>query len=1046
MAEDSWIVENDPDGVDPSLLRFGVGSRVMHKRDNGWFEGEVLKVCQRLVTPPEVNKKIFYVVLTHLEDADDNDWVEEDSDDYIRPRLEDLSPDRTKFNPKLVPALTDPMAYLYTGVTLNPCDPHGNEIALALTALNYVCEAKTNADGSTNIKYMSGRGVNSCVVEIPQEPMYDVPGHAIMKIATNLSRRRQCSTESVFAPVKMFETIVPTETSLEELEEAAKLSNEKMLLLADSLMSGVHGWSRDPMRACSCYRAAAWGCQESDEHERLGIPVGLPEAMMQTVYTGLIFMKKECMALDLWYHVSTTELIKQAIRNPRGLGLLSQIFYWTYAALRRGYVSPTVYDLATVIRETNLVSNKEVNDDIKDIMQPILNAFELREMEIKYEKLQKQGAVPRGQPSNSTIGIYSRKAKEIFHNLPITAGAIHIEYRKVPRDPFPVVAYAIHAERKELVCVVQLPGNIQVSAFSQESFRFVWLRIAFSLHLGKMDTEERIRPTEFTILDYHGNREFASYLQNEIDGSGTAVHLVSDSERIECGKKRNQREKLGDIVRQVENRLLDIPGFLIDNESAADSVISSAQQAFIRQYARDTFAQVGNDEKEIRNRSEQLKTQGNDLFSSSDYSGAARCYSISIQLLKLLIDHDNESYLLLETLLSNRAACFLEMEGRRSSLEFQNLFTQNAIRDCTVALEFSWSSTVLNKQIIDRLKFRRDKAISRLDVLRCEFQSVAATPTVSQETTTDTPQQAAEEQDVASSPRDTVLRSESAADNEPSAKPAIPEQSKFDALLEYGHVIYENSLAKNSIDGCPICIRQFNGEISHTLSVVLPCGEHALCVECVCILKKQSDKDDQSLACPMCRASVKGQFVENLALQIMEVNKKLAISIEKFPANSKESVSAAQQLLWKQDFRVDAVVDALEDILDDRARGVFFRTENDLSHENKESIYRMARQPVDRFKGKLQKLLVERKTTFEANRLYQIDIDIRTVRSDLTIARFKARDEICEKLNSVGDMGAQLTTQKDTIQVDLHGLHIAEMHIKFSELIKPILPVVKKIT
>ena len=84
----------------------------------------------------------------------------------------------------------------------------------------------------------------------------------------------------------------------------------------------------------------------------------------------------------------------------------------------------------------------------------------------------------------------------------------------------------------------------------------------------------------------------------------------------------------------------------------------------------------------------------------------------------------------------------------------------------------------------------------------------------------------------------------------------------------------------------------------------------------------------------------------------------------------------------------------------------------------------------------------ERKTTFEATRLDQIDADIRTVRSDLAIARFKARDGIYERLNSVGDMGAQQTARNDTIQVDIHGLHVGEMHAKFSELIKPILPVV----
>ena len=246
------------------------------------------------------------------------------------------------------------------------------------------------------------------------------------------------------------------------------------------------------------------------------------------------------------------------------------------------------------------MSNPQINDDMKGYMQSILDALTCREIEIRFEKLQEQGAVPRGQSNDSTIDLFSKRSKDIFLNLPVSAGVIHIEYREVPRVPFPIVAYAICADQKEHIAVVELPGNIQVSPFSVESFRFVWLRIAFNLHLGRVGADERTRPTEFTVLNSHGNREFASYLRNQIDGSGTTVRLVSESEPVGRGRRRNQKKKLGDIVRQIENRLLEIPGFLIDNESAPDGVISSAQQAFIRQYARDIFTQVGNDERQVR--------------------------------------------------------------------------------------------------------------------------------------------------------------------------------------------------------------------------------------------------------------------------------------------------------------------------------------------------------------------------------------------------------------------------------------------------------------
>ena len=76
--------------------------------------------------------------------------------------------------------------------------------------------------------------------------------------------------------------------------------------------------------------------------------------------------------------------------------------------------------------------------------------------------------------------------------------------------------------------------------------------------------------------------------------------------------------------------------------------------------------------------------------------------------------------------------------------------------------------------------------------------------------------------------------------------------------------------------------------------------------------------------------------------------------------------------------------------------------------------------------------------------ILEINENLRTVRSELAAARLKARDEIYERLNTVGNMGAQDTS--DAIQVDYHGLHVNEMHSKYEELVEAILPVVKKIT
>ena len=155
-------------------------------------------------------------------------------------------------------------------------------------------------------------------------------------------------------------------------------------------------------------------------------------------------------------------------------------------------------------------------------------------------------------------------------------------------------------------------------------------------------------------------------------------------------RKRIKTTALGEIVSAIEKSLLEIPGFLVETPSLGDgNVVSGAQEEFERKCAKDTFDAVGNHQAQISRSVSELKAQGNDLFAADDHNGATRCYSIAIQLLVLLVDHNTDTYRLLGTLLSNRVACFLEMESHRSSTTFRKLLAQRAITDCTVALKSS---------------------------------------------------------------------------------------------------------------------------------------------------------------------------------------------------------------------------------------------------------------------------------------------------------------------------------------------------------------------
>jgi hypothetical protein len=188
-----------------------------------------------------------------------------------------------------------------------------------------------------------------------------------------------------------------------------------------------------------------------------------------------------------------------------------------------------------------------------------------------------------------------------------------------------------------------------------------------------------------------------------------------------------------------------------------------------------------------------------------------------------------------------------------------------------------------------------------------------------------------------------------------------------------------------------------------------------------------------------------------LALQIIDVEQEIAMLIVKLPVgDADDRVEVARRLLWTNDFCVEKVIEALECMLDGQTRGALFRSNVDLTHQQKQDIYEKARLPVHRLQEQLKRLLEERRTTFETSALNRIDAGIRKVRAELALARQNAREEIYTQLNSVGNMGGQQGDDSDgssgIIQIDFHGLHVNEMFEKFKEQVKPILPVIGNIT
>mmetsp|Transcript_5372 Transcript_5372/g.12205 ORF Transcript_5372/g.12205 Transcript_5372/m.12205 type:complete len:867 (-) Transcript_5372:35-2635(-) len=814
-------------------------------------------------------------------------------------------------------------------------------------------------------------------------------------------------------------------------------------------MVGIHGFPRDPHRACNLYRAAAWGCTEEEEPDQIGIPNGIPEAMIASASIARGYLTGALMGFDNPQDVSFEDMLKEGLKTETGLSALYQILDWTTKALRlHGWVTSLTLMLASAAQTVNFVNDprlvrSDVGKDMQSMCASLVRAQEYREKELTFEKMQQKGKFPRGDPPNSVIELFRPKALEIVQNLPMIDDTMHIEFKQVPRSPFPMVAISFIPSKRKVQKIVRLPDSLQMIPFSKEAFQFVWLRIAFDIHLGRLGTDERVRPMKFSVPDTHGNNAFASYLEDMLKDSDTKVQRVSHTDTIKTGKRSTS---LGQLVSETLSLYLDIPGVLVDSDSAHD-IVARAQEDFVDRIIEQQMSDIeSEDDAFYSEEAGQMKARGNQYFQAQDFNAAVRCYSIALGQMRRVVEHDQVTHKLLGTLLSNRAACFLGLlvEGQHS-LEFRKVLARNAINDCTSAIENSWASSSLPYTIMEKLRFRRDKATASYDSLNAEFDSVAdilfPASYVNEERintgSTAAANRSNSEHRQARSPR---------SSNSEHCEKNISDAG--DALLEYGEVLFKNDLAKNAEDGCPICMREFSGELAKTYAVVLPCGEHAICANCACSLKIEADKAKQCPQCPLCRYSFDPEFVEGLSHLIIDKDQELAHLIMKLPNNMgyDEKIAIAERLLWTHRFELPAVIDAIEALLDGETSSLFFRSDGDLTSEQKSHIYCQSRGPVCKLEIKLNLLLQEQRGTVDSKALEKICVDMRRTRKELATARDKAREDIYSRMNSVGTMGAQQDGHNSSfIQVDYHGLHVNEMRRKFKEHVLPILPVVGKV-
>jgi hypothetical protein len=279
--------------------------------------------------------------------------------------------------------------------------------------------------------------------------------------------------------------------------------------------------------------------------------------------------------------ISVEEWIAEGLRSCTDF--LLQVFFWIHSALKlHGWVTSLTILVAKGIKATKLIDNvhrlcpisspQGLLDLVMTMLQKIVNAMEYRVKQVDFEKMQQKGKVPRGDPSRNTLGMFMPKASCIFKDIPIVSESMHIEFRQVPRSPYPTVVMAFYPVKNKIQKIVLLPADLQITPYSKESFDYTLVQILFDLHLGTLGTCVRVRPNTITVPNNHGNSAFASVLENALQGSGTKVQLVMHTDKIKVGKHKTT---IGKLASEVMEKCLSIPGAV---GCGAVDVVARAQE------------------------------------------------------------------------------------------------------------------------------------------------------------------------------------------------------------------------------------------------------------------------------------------------------------------------------------------------------------------------------------------------------------------------------------------------------------------------------------
>mmetsp|Transcript_12243 Transcript_12243/g.22953 ORF Transcript_12243/g.22953 Transcript_12243/m.22953 type:complete len:767 (-) Transcript_12243:650-2950(-) len=623
------------------------------------------------------------------------------------------------------------------------------------------------------------------------------------------------------------------------------------------------------------------------------------------------------------------------------------------------------------------------------------------------KKIKLQSANRYALPGPDTASRFGPKAIEILKSIPPTCYtlpgksniSLHIRFFEVKKYTFPVCVLLACPDTK-FWDVLRLPDDLQLFPFSEQAFQWIWLRIAFIIHLG-IQTEEdnpyarRVRPSKFKLQDVDGDRHFADFLQVKCFSiPGTKVELEDyDKDRGDGAILGVHQEEMSSIG---SKKLFQIEKQLVEEERVTHSLQVNFWLRFEHTFRRpfelsrscdgnqQLIPKNSPQEASVLNEVATLKNMGGDLFTKMHHAEARSLYLKAFSRLRCLRTPSRNVMQTAAALLSNHAICCLEI-AKTQDTETGVQTLKEAIIGCNLVLEGNniGISTAISIKLLRKLKFRRDLAASRRPYNIDEFYQAMIMG--DDGIRLDAPCRAVFDLNF-------NLRLFSSDSQERHKKT----QTDYIQILTGKHMLqHEGS------EECPICLEQFSVGLAEKFVSIFPCG-HLHCAKC--FLKYQSYNDD--MRCAICRKTIskqqwQGAIEDIVSLSAPALLEKIVLLPLESPADRIEVLRA---LLLKKGFDPKLVGSALDEMLYFNGKGTL-RQAADLSANQKQQIYLEARRPIQLCEERLDELQRKLKSLqVNTNEYSQVKQQEREILHQLCQISNAAVDEIFSKINSAGSM------------------------------------------